>query len=729
MAAIVAPEGIVGESNRSECVSVSVCAAGKGQQNVGRFEVGFQRKLQPSGGTMYAEEADQEKHNGHNWKPLREHDYIGLSDVSSSSSSSFLNNVVQQQRGGGGEKVVREEKEEEEEELNLNLGATELRLGPLPNHLLLLESGRRIAKEGGVEGGGSSSLKRSGSAAELVAGYCGSDNARECQGARDEESLRLGIGLVPKRDDAAAAAADSGGRSTDKTLMGRGGGQQQQPNNLQERPKQELISMQESDRPEMMMQQGGTAARGGAAASNSVTNPRISADPRYPQEPPRYVAESMLADLHRSGIMQEFMERKHMMRQGGGGGGEKNGHFWLGGNSEPPHHLPHSSSCPQEPLAAGGGSSRSAALCPPPPHSKNGMGGAKRGFSEVIGNSLLVESRRSGGPYPPPPDGRNGFADGGATVGGGCSAHANSGRSNSAVEMSQQQQKHHAAPPPSAMYPCSNPKPSPPPAWQQQSKEQSGNGSFGAFHSQQQQQPPPAAPRGSLPLMSNNRGVEMSGGVSGNNLESNPKAWDSSQLKNLHQEASSEIISKHPSPDTGSAAPVKDAAVPTTAPPPRQSQVIGWPPVRNFRRQQLPRPAPQPTSPPKPPATSGTPSQTSLLVKVYMDGRPIGRKVNLTINNSYDKLKSAVEDMFQQYIRQPGGPQSSTAGDTGVSSSSFGQKLNLLHSSKYVLTYMDHEGDLMLVGGDVPWEDFTTNVQRLRITKGDDIARRGGEIQ
>jgi hypothetical protein len=709
MAAIVAPEGIVGESNRSECASVSVCAAGKGQQNVGRFEVVFQRKLQPSGGTMYAEEADQEKHNGHNWKPLREHDYIGLSDVSSSSSSSFLHNVVQQQRGGGGEKVVREE--EEEEELNLNLGATELRLGPLPNHHLLLESGRRIAKEGGVEGGGSSSLKRSGSAAELVPGYCGSDNARECQGARDEESLRLGIGLVPKRDD--AAAADSGGRSTDKTLMGRGGGQQQQPNNLQERPKQELISMQESDLPEMMMHQGGTAARGGAAASNSVTNPRISADQRYPQEPPRYVAESMLADLHRSGIMQEFMERKHMMRQGGGGGGEKNGHFWLGGNSEPPHHLPHSSSCPQEPLAAGGGSSRSAALCPPP-HSKNGMGGAKRGFSEVIGNSLLVESRRSGGPYPPPPDGRNGFADGGATVGGRCSAHANSGRSNSAVEISQQQQKHHAAPPPSAMYPCSNPKPSP-----------TGNGSFGAFHSQQQQQqPPPAAPRGGLPLMSNNRGVEMNGGVTGNNLESNPKAWDSSQLKNLHQEATSEIISKHPSPDTGSAAPVKDAAVPTTAPPPRQSQVIGWPPVRNFRRQQLPRPAPQPTStvsPPKPPATSGSPSQISLLVKVYMDGRPIGRKVNLTINNSYDKLKSAVEDMFQQYIRQPGGPQSSTAGDTGISSSSCGQKLNLLHSSKYVLTYMDHEGDLMLVGGDVPWEDFTTNVQRLRITKGDDI--------
>ncbi|CAM6025983.1 unnamed protein product [Sphagnum balticum] len=94
---------------------------------------------------MYAVEADQEKHNGHNWKPLREHDYIGLSDVSS--SSSFLHNGVQQPRGGGGEKVVREE--EEEEELNLNLGATELRLGPLPNHLLLLESSRELPKKEG----------------------------------------------------------------------------------------------------------------------------------------------------------------------------------------------------------------------------------------------------------------------------------------------------------------------------------------------------------------------------------------------------------------------------------------------------------------------------------------------------------------------------------------------------------------------------------------------------
>jgi auxin-responsive protein IAA len=56
-------------------------------------------------------------------------------------------------------------------------------------------------------------------------------------------------------------------------------------------------------------------------------------------------------------------------------------------------------------------------------------------------------------------------------------------------------------------------------------------------------------------------------------------------------------------------------------------------------------------TPPTPPANGGaTPSQTSFLVKVYMDGLPIGRKVDLTTHNSYDKLKYALEDMFQQFI-------------------------------------------------------------------------------
>jgi len=259
----------------------------------------------------------------------------------------------------------------------------------------------------------------------------------------------------------------------------------------------------------------------------------------------------------------------------------------------------------------------------------------------------------------------------------------------------------------------------------------------------------------------------MSNRASDASAEANPKTWDSFSSSSLPpkklEEASftavaSSEFAKHPSPNKQPpATAVKEVAAPTTAPPRQAPVVVGWPPVRNFRRnalafqQQPPRsapPSPQerqprptttttnplaPTSvgmmtPPTPPANGGaTPSQTSILVKVYMDGLPIGRKVDLTTHNSYDKLKYALEDMFQQFIGQPiGGPQSFTGGNTGVSSSTSSRKLNFLHNSDYVLTYEDCDSDHMLVG-DVPWEMFTTIVRRLRIMKGVDIAQRGGD--
>ncbi len=109
--------------------------------------------------------------------------------------------------------------------------------------------------------------------------------------------------------------------------------------------------------------------------------------------------------------------------------------------------------------------------------------------------------------------------------------------------------------------------------------------------------------------------------------------------------------------------------------------MVGWPPVRNFRKtlvqQQPPRPAPPQERQPRPtttttttpqvtttvvpltaaaaaaPTSNGTQvTQTSFLVKVYMDGLSIGRKVDLTANNSYERLKSALEDMFQDMFQQ-----------------------------------------------------------------------------
>lgn len=86
----------------------------------------------------------------------------------------------------------------------------------------------------------------------------------------------------------------------------------------------------------------------------------------------------------------------------------------------------------------------------------------------------------------------------------------------------------------------------------------------------------------------------------------------------------------------------------------RQNQTVGWPPVKNFNKNNTPAP------PPSAPATAcrsvpmprrgASSSSSGNLVKIYMDGVPFGRKVDLKTNNSYEKLYYTLEDMFQHYI-------------------------------------------------------------------------------
>ncbi len=191
---------------------------------------------------------------------------------------------------------------------------------------------------------------------------------------------------------------------------------------------------------------------------------------------------------------------KVQMGQAGGGGDSTNNgsHYWPVGAEH--RMMPHSS--PQVPEI-----SCRAALNGPPrsmfPLSKNGVGGAKHGFSEALGSTVVppaMESKNGGGPlYRPDGSRNNGFVEGGGgTLREGSSIGNNMGRSNN--EMSPQQSKHHLgapAPPAAAatttMYSCNNnPKPSPP-SWQQR-LEPSG-GLFSPFCSQW-----PAAQGGGQPL-------------------------------------------------------------------------------------------------------------------------------------------------------------------------------------------------------------------------------------
>ncbi|KAK4755520.1 hypothetical protein SAY87_009277 [Trapa incisa] len=92
-------------------------------------------------------------------------------------------------------------------------------------------------------------------------------------------------------------------------------------------------------------------------------------------------------------------------------------------------------------------------------------------------------------------------------------------------------------------------------------------------------------------------------------------------------------------------------------------------------------------------------SASGLFVKVYMEGIPIGRKLDLLSHGGYDDLALTLAHMFKTTI--------------------LCGKRNKAPSDKYyVLTYQDREGDWMMVG-DVPWEIFTSTVKRLKITRAD----------
>ncbi|XP_074564818.1 auxin-induced protein 22D-like [Curcuma longa] len=124
------------------------------------------------------------------------------------------------------------------------------------------------------------------------------------------------------------------------------------------------------------------------------------------------------------------------------------------------------------------------------------------------------------------------------------------------------------------------------------------------------------------------------------------------------------------------------------AAPVAKAQVVGWPPVRTYRKNifQVRK------------AETGA-DAPGLFVKVSMDGAPYLRKIDLKIYMGYKELREALDDMFKCFSQ----------GELSRKES--------CNVSEYVITYEDKDGDLMLVG-DVPWEMFIFSCKRLRIMKG-----------
>lgn len=123
------------------------------------------------------------------------------------------------------------------------------------------------------------------------------------------------------------------------------------------------------------------------------------------------------------------------------------------------------------------------------------------------------------------------------------------------------------------------------------------------------------------------------------------------------------------------------------AAPPPKAQVMGWPPIRSYRKNCLQ-------------AIKKEAENGGNYVKVSMDGAPYLRKIDMKLYNCYPELLKALQDMFKVKL----GEYSEREGYNG---------------SEFVPTYEDKDGDWMLVG-DVPWEMFITSCKRLRIMKGSD---------
>ncbi|CAF1922095.1 unnamed protein product [Brassica oleracea] len=157
------------------------------------------------------------------------------------------------------------------------------------------------------------------------------------------------------------------------------------------------------------------------------------------------------------------------------------------------------------------------------------------------------------------------------------------------------------------------------------------------------------------------------------------------------------------------------------SPPAAKAQIVGWPPVRSYRKNTLA------TTCKNSDEVDGKPGyEAALFVKVSMDGALYLRKVDLRSYTNYMELSSALEKMFTTFTL--GEIQCGSNRDAGKDKLCETKLKDLLNGKDYVLTYEDKDGDWMLVG-DVPWEFnysdkiyimFIDVCKKLKIMKGCD---------
>nr|GMD48717.1 auxin-responsive protein IAA29 [Ipomoea batatas] len=125
--------------------------------------------------------------------------------------------------------------------------------------------------------------------------------------------------------------------------------------------------------------------------------------------------------------------------------------------------------------------------------------------------------------------------------------------------------------------------------------------------------------------------------------------------------------------------------------------LVGWPPIRSWRKRQLHNHQGGGWVAVTNERIVANGGRNSTFVKVKMEGVAIGRKIDLSLYNSYQVLTNNLINMFSRY-------QDQECGKNG---------------GGYALLYQDKQGN-WLVAGDVPWMTFVGTVHRIEILRSGD---------
>lgn len=190
--------------------------------------------------------------------------------------------------------------------------------------------------------------------------------------------------------------------------------------------------------------------------------------------------------------------------------------------------------------------------------------------------------------------------------------------------------------------------------------------------------------------LDNLKATELRLGLPGTDAPEKPAPMTSRGSKRALEEADEECRSKGTCSEAGSVGSSQEAA------PVAKAQVVGWPPVRSYRRNSFQ-------------ARKMEAEAVGIFVKVSMDGAPYLRKIDLKVYRGYKELREALEELFKCF--------------------SLGELLGMegYNGSEYAITYEDKDGDWMLVG-DVPWEMFISSCKRLRIMRESEARGLGSSL-